>query len=99
MKKLFVLALLVLSAFAASAAEPPAVPAPATVVAPAVATEAAPAPVQPDLAVVPGIPAPRLVSTCNDICIADFKICRDSCHSLACYNQCRAALDVCQAGC
>ena len=98
MKKLLVLALLALSAFAASAAEPPAVPAPAVVVAPASAPEGV-APVQPELTVVLGIPAPRLVSTCNDICIADFKICRDSCHSLACYNQCRNALDTCQAGC
>lgn len=96
MKKLLILALLVLSTLAASAAEPPAVPAPA---APAPTMTPDAAPVQPDLAVVPGIPAPRLVTTCDDICIADFKICRDSCHSLTCYNQCRDALDTCRAGC
>ena len=96
MKKLLVLTLLILSALAVSAADIPAVPSPAG---PAAAIAPDTAPAQPDIAAAMGIPAPRLVSLCNDTCIADFKICRDSCHSIACYNQCRNALDVCQAGC
>ena len=69
---------------------------------PAPAVEAAPsatAPAQPDLAPALGIPSPREVSSCSDICVADFKICRDSCHTLACYFQCRDAYDECIAGC
>ena len=53
---------------------------------------------QPDLQPALGVPAPKAMS-CTDICSGDFKACRDSCHSLACYNSCRAALDVCLAGC
>lgn len=55
-------------------------------------------PAQPDLQPALGVPAPKAMS-CTDICSGDFKACRDSCHSLACYNSCRAALDVCLAGC
>ena len=80
-----------------AAAGAPAIAAPATAdPAPAPAAEPA-APAQPDLAL--GIPTPRLASLCTDTCYADFKICRDSCHSLTCYNQCRAALDNCVADC
>lgn len=46
-----------------------------------------------------GAPAPREASACSDICVADFKICRDSCTTLACYFQCRDAYDECIAGC
>ena len=90
MKKILALGLLALALLplAASAAEVPAVTAPA-----------AAAPAQPDLALALGIPSPREVSACSDICVADFKICRDSCHSLACYFQCRDAYDECVAGC
>lgn len=61
------------------------------------AQEATATPAQPDLAL--GAPAPRQVSACSDICVADFKICRDSCTSLACYFACRDAYDECIAGC
>ena len=54
-------------------------------------------PAQPDLAL--GAPAPREASGCSDICVADFKICRDSCTTLACYFACRDAYDECIAGC
>jgi hypothetical protein len=90
---------LALPLLAASAAEVPVVAAssvlePACASAPVAVTLA-----QPDLGSLLGVPKPYQVTTCNDICISDFKICRDSCHSLACYNQCRSAYDTCAAGC
>ncbi|HEV8581574.1 MAG TPA: hypothetical protein VGX68_21110 [Thermoanaerobaculia bacterium] len=98
MKKTLALALLTLAlpVLSAAAVEPPDLSTPA-------ALQPAPAPAvqqqQPDLAVVLGVPAPRQVSLCSDICVSDFKICRDSCHTLACYFQCRDAYDECVAGC
>ncbi len=90
---------LALPALTASAAEIPAVAAP-TVLEPACGPAPdALTPERADLALVLGVPKPRQVNTCNDICISDFKICRDSCHSLACYNQCRDAYNICAAGC
>ena len=87
-KKILTLALLVLALpiVASSAAKAPA---------------AAPDALEPACkpAALVGVPSPHKVSTCTNICIADFKICRDSCHSLACYNQCRDAYDECVAGC
>ena len=62
-------------------------------------TDVAPPAEQPELQPALGVPAPRLMSLCTDTCYSDFKICRNSCHSLACYNSCRAALDVCVEDC
>jgi hypothetical protein len=104
-KKILVLTLLALALPAlpvaagetAAAAGAPAIAAP-TPADPAPSPAAEPdGQAQPDLAI--GVPAPRLASLCTDTCYADFKICRNSCHSITCYNQCRAALDICVAEC
>ncbi|MFL6235241.1 MAG: hypothetical protein ACJ76N_19050 [Thermoanaerobaculia bacterium] len=91
---LFFLALPLLTA---AAAEVPTA-APATLESVCLSTPSTAAPPQSDLPSV-GIPKPRQVSLCTDTCISDFKICRDSCHSLTCYNQCRSAYDNCVADC
>jgi len=98
-KALVFLFFLVLPALTVSAAEVPTAAAPSVLESACIPAPNAETLAQPDLMSLLGVSKPHQVSACNDICISDFKICRDSCHSLACYNQCRSAYDNCAAGC